>query len=247
MIVRLLVFLVVAVSFGVTSAQAAEPKAVATEIAAARKSKDDAATGVAVKKAPDAYRGSEDKSGKSALLGELGKVIKDKKMKESSLAAVAALVEINDGKACWKQMSRMLPHPKKTEEASDIQLAVVAAAGKLVPKSAIKALIELGYKAKDNKAAAAAVLALGGYGKDKKNRVKILEEIMGIALRTRPGQTTTKAPSAEAIARWGAVGPACVGALNRLTSTTHQTFEEWESLYKDNKKRPGDLFPEDDD
>lgn len=246
MVIRLLMALTVVSLIWCAPARAEEPKAVAGEIAAARKSKDDAATSAAVKKAADAYNATEDKAAKSALLGELGKVIKDKKMSEARLAAVATLVEIGDSKPCWKQLSRFMPNPKKTETASDLQLAVIAAAGSLASPSAIKPLTELAYKAKDNKAAGAAAFALGGYGKDKKSRVRLLVELIDIGLRTRPGRSTTKAVSPEAQQRWQVVGQGVVGGLNRLTGAEHSSFEEWESIFKDNKKKPGVLFNDDD-
>ena len=222
-------------------------KELSTEIAAARKSKDDAATSVAVKKSLDAYNASEDKAARKALLGELGKVVKDKKVTEARLAAVQSLVEIgksdpDNAKACWKQMSRMMPNAKKTETASPVQLAVVAGAGELAQSGAVKALLELGYKAKDPKAAAVACFSMGGFAKDKKNRVNLLKELITIGLRTRPGQTTDKAPSQEARDRWQAVGPMVVRGLNRLTGNQQGSFEEWEALYKDNKKQPKVLF-----
>lgn len=247
MTLRLLPLLCAAVLLTAPNTAAADGKALAAEIAAARKAKDDAATSVAVKKSLDAYNGKEDKGARSALLGELGKVVKDKNVSEAQLAAVQALVEIgkahsDNARACWKQMSRMMPNAKKTEEASKLQLSVVLAAGELAQSGAIKALIELGFKAKDPKAAAAACLAMGGFNQDKKNRVKLLEELVTIGLRTRPGRSTDKSPSQEAIARWNEVGPMVVRGLNRLTGSQRGSFEEWESLFKENKKKPSVLF-----
>ena len=158
------------------------------------------------------------------------------------MAAVDALLALESLKAAWKVLSKLMPNVKKLEEATALQLAVVKAAGRMAQARAIKPLTELAYKSKDDKLRAAAALALGGYKDDKKNRVKLLEELIGIGKRTRPGRSTEKAVSPEARARWSAVGPSVVRALNNLTGHKERDFESWEQMYSDAKKKPSDLF-----
>ena len=216
----------------------------ATEIETARKAKDDGGTQTAVKKVPAAYKLAE-KGDRGKLVGALGKVLKDKKLSDARHEAVDALVALQDPKPAWKQLSKVMPNPKKTEEADELQLAVVKAAGALAQKGAVKPLIEMASKAKDPNLAAEAAGALGGYREDEKGRVKIFEELMSIALKTRPGQSTTKNVSAAAQERWQKVGPRIVESFIRLTGRKETSFDNWEQLYKDNKKRLKDLFEED--
>ena len=42
--------------------------------------------------------------------------------------------------------------------------------------------------------------------------------------------------------RWGKVAPGLIKGLNALTGRQVSTFEDWESLWDDYKKRPKDLF-----
>jgi len=215
-------------------------KALLEQLTALRKAEDADGLAKAVAEVPEIYKASADKSLKGKLCGELGKTVKDKDLGAARLAAVDALVALEDPKAAWKAMGKMLPGPK-VEEASELQLAVVQAGGKLAQSKAVKPLIELGFKAKDAKVAAAACEALGGY-KDDKRRVMILEELITIGRRTRPGQSTEKATSTEARERWQAVAPGVVSGLNRISGRSIASFEDWESLYDDYKKRPKELF-----
>ena len=224
---------------------AEEIKALLLEVSTAAKAKDADAVAAAVKKVPDMYKGTEDKALRGKLVGELGKVLKNKKLGNARFDALAALVELEDPKAAWKYVSKAMPHPKKVDEGTELHLAAIEAAGRLAQKGAIGPLLDLAQKSKDNKLAAAAAQALGGYKDDKKNRVKIFVELISIGVRTRPGQTTQKPASATARARWQAVAPGLIKALNDLTGGSERDFESWETAYKENKKKPKALFKDD--
>jgi len=225
-------------------------KALVGELAAAGKAKDSSAASAAIGKTSALYESCEDKALRGKLLGELGKLLKNKKLGDARMDALNALVELGtiaNPKGAWKHVSKEMPNPKKVEEATELQTAVVGAAGRLAQKGAIKPLLELAAKAKDDKLAAAATRALGGYGQDKKSRVMILEELIDLGKRTRPGRSMSKAVSPVAQARWQAVGSALIGALNHLTGRKEGDFETWEELFKSNKKKPANLFEDDED
>jgi len=217
--------------------------ALIAEMEQLRKAEDASGLATAVAKVPELYKGTEDSGARSKLRGELGKVVKDDDLGAARIAAVDALVALEDPKAAWGEMAKALPGPK-VEEANELELAVVVAAGKLSQSKAVKPLLELSAKAKDNKVAAAAAEALGGYREDKKERIKILEELISIGKRTRPGQSTSKGASQTAQERWGIVGPGIIKGLNGLTGRQETTFEAWETLYDQYKKTPKDLFVE---
>ncbi len=196
-----------------------------------------------VGKVPEVYKGVEDKSARGKLVDALGSVAKDKDAAaDARLAAVNALVAIEDPDPAWREISRLMPNVK-VEEATDLDVAVVKAAGDLAQSHAIKPLEDLLGKAKDNKLSHEAAVALGGFGADKKNRVKILEDMVDLGRRIRPGTSTTKSVSKEAMDRWTAVGGGIVEGLNRLTGDKLATFEDWEAKVKEHKKKLQDLFP----
>ena len=64
------------------------------------------------------YKGSEDKALRGKLVGELGKVLKNKKLGDARFEALDALLELEDPKPAWKHISKQMPHPKKVEEGS---------------------------------------------------------------------------------------------------------------------------------
>ena len=133
--------------------------ALVTDLVAATKARDGAGASNAFKKVAAAYNGCEDKALRGKLLAAVGKALKSKHLGDARLDAVEALVSVEDGKAAWKVLSKAMPNPKKVDEATDLQLAVTAAAGKLAQSRALKPLIEIAAKAKDDKLAAAAALA----------------------------------------------------------------------------------------
>jgi hypothetical protein len=213
------------------------------QIVALRKSEDTGGLAKAVAGVPEVYLASEDKSLKGKIRSELGKIVKDDDLGAARMAAVEALTALDDPKGAWKELAKALPGPK-VEEAAEVDLAVVHAAGKLAQSRAVKPLTDLAYKAKDIRVAAAAAEALGGFREDKRGRVKILEELISVGRRTRPGQSTDKATSTEAYDRWAAVGPGVVKGLNALSGRSLNSFEDWEAMWEDHKKRPKGIFVE---
>lgn len=194
-----------------------------------------------VAKVPEIYLASEDDRLRGKLRGALGKIAREKDAGDARFAAIDALQGIEDPKGAWKEISKLMPKGKE-DEASPIDLAVVKAAGVLAQSRSVKALGELAMKAKDPALAAVAAVSLGGFREDKRNRVKILEELIKVGQRTRPGRSTEKATSTVALERWAAVEKGVVTGLNTLTGRSLGGFEDWEVLYKDNKKRPAALF-----
>ena len=219
-------------------------KAMLEKITTLRKAEDVSALSEAIGQVPGLYGGAN-----SGLQGkfrsELGKVLKDKDLGSARAAALEAFIQLDDPKNAWKQVGKNLPD-RKLEEPAKIDIAIVHSAGVFAQSKAVKPLLELSGKAKNPKLAAAAVTALGGYGADRKNRVKILEELIDIAKRTRPGQSTEKATSDAAYERWGALGPAITASLNQLTGQSLASFEDWEAMAKEYKRNPKDLFVSDD-
>ncbi len=217
------------------------------QLDALRKDKKTSEITEAIAKVPPMYKdeGLEDKGARGKLMGALGDIVKDDRLGAARNAAVEALVAMDDPKAAWKEIHRELPD-RDVEEATEFQLLVVKATGELAPSRAVKDLLELVEKAKDGQISKEAALALGGYSLDTRNRVKILDELVSLGRRFRPGYSADKGVSQSAQERWALVGPGIVGGLNRLTNRQIKTFEEWELLYDDNKKHLKDLFRDED-
>lgn len=227
-------------------AEVAPEQALLDQITALTKAEEFNALIDEIAKVPEIYVASDSDSIRGKLRAALGKIARDKDGGDARFAAIEALQELEDPKAAWKEISKLMPKGKE-DEAAPLDLTVVKAAGVLAQSKSIKALGELAMKAKDPSLAATAAVALGGFREDKRNRVKILEELVKIGLRTRPGRSMEKATSNVALERWAKVEKGVVQGLNDLTGRGLGNFEDWEVLYKDNKKRPATLFLEEDE
>jgi len=234
--------LVLALPWGPPTLQADEIHDLIDALVAHRKAERIPELESLIDQVPQAYHASEAKM-QAKLRSELGKVAKDKKLGAARVAAVGALVRLDDAKHAWKEVGKLLPKPK-TEDATDLDLAVVRATGDLAQPKATKPLLELVAKAKDPKLAAAAARAIGGYKGHEKVRVKLLAEAVTLGRRLKPGQPAGgKAGSPDAQKRWELVGAALVQGLNELTGRDVQGFDAWVELWNEHKKSPKDLFP----
>jgi hypothetical protein len=196
-------------------------------------------------KVPELFNAATDPAVKGPLADALGKIAKDKKAGDARVVAVEALAQLNDKKLAWKELKGLMPDVK-VEEASPLDLAVVKSAGTIAEDGAIDVLLTLGEKAKATPLAKEALTALAGYtAADKKDKVKILDAALSLAVRIKPssGGSSNKTVSPEAQARFQEVGGAVVHTANTLTGRK-VNWEEWEVLYKENKKSLGKLLPE---
>ena len=106
-------------------------------------------------------------------------------------------------------------------------------------------LLDFVMKATDNRLARAAAVALAGFRDDRRNRLKVLEGLLSLGKRLRPGVAPNKTVSPVAQKRWEVVGSGIVVGMNGLTRRTLASFEDWEELYKEFRRTPKDLFLED--
>lgn len=215
-------------------------KAVVAEIDAAMKAKDESAVTVAVKKVPALYKSVTDGAARSSAAKELGSVVKSTKMTSARKDALDALVETEDGKEAWKHLQAAYPADDLQDETR-WNVDVVKAVGALHPDGAIDRLLESFQKGKDADFAAAAVLALGNYGKSKQ-REKILVEIVKAGKNMVPSRSSSKNPSPEAQARWGILSGAIGKALDLLTGDTVGDPTEWFKKVDDSKSNLKGLF-----
>ena len=216
-------------------------KTLAADLEAARKAKDGSAAGGHLKALPAVHNAIEHKPTRGKLQKAAGALIKTKGMEDLGATAIAALAELNDPKGAYKQLKKYMPGPKDKKAIDDRGKAVLAAVAKLAPDGAIGALLDLAEKSRDYDAAGMAIGALGFY-KGSKKRVEVLESLIKLIQRFQPprGQQV----GAEAEKRWKALGNPLVIACNRITTRRETTPDAWLGLWKENKKRPDDLFTE---
>ena len=226
------------------ASEAEEAQELVARLVELRQVEDAAGLMEALGQLPDVYEKIESASLRAKLRREMGRILRDESLGDARVSAVGALVAINDPKVAWKELSKGVPSPK-VEEASALDLAIVRATGQLAQKAGIGVLLDLVTKATDNKLARAAAVALAGFRDDRRNRVKVLEELLALGKRIRPGVSPGKTVSPVAQKRWEIVGPGIVAGLNGLTRQTVSSFEEWEAFYKEFKRQPKDLFLED--
>lgn len=222
-------------------AQAADKEAakkLVADLTALRKANDATGFQGELKGVVTMHNALEDKGLKSKLQKELGAALKDKKLADAHKVIVKALSELDDAKGAFKQLKKHLPNPKK-EEVPEIQLDALRAVAVLAPDGALKQLLDIAEKAKHRPSAIEAINALGHYGKSKK-RTMVLEELIKLVMRFMPprGQQV----GVETQKRWEELAPPLVNALNRLTGQKIRDPNEWITMWRDNKKRPNDLF-----
>ena len=219
----------------------AVPKELIASLSELRKAGDVSGLQEAVERVPHVYADTMDKALRSKMCAEVGKILKDKDAGAARSSAAEVLTQLDDPKTAWKYLSKVLPDPK-WEEVDAFYIVVIDSAGKVAYPKSVKALLELAAKSKDNQVAAHAVMALGNFGEDKRARVTVLEELMSVVQRIKPGHSTSKQTSPEAMERWGTIQPAMLGALNQLTGQNVATFEDWEELWREHKRNPKSLF-----
>lgn len=218
-----------------------EAKKLAADLASARKAKDGAALQGLVKQVPGVHNALEHKSARGKLQKELGALLKAKGLDDLMLPSVQALGALNDSKGAYKQLKKHMPGPKDKEPLDDRGTAVLGAVATLAPDAAIGTLLDIAEKSRDYPAAVLAIDALGRY-KASKKRVAILEDLVKLISRFMPprGQQV----GAETEKRWNALAIPLVRACNTLTGRKETTPDAWLVLWKENKKRPDDLFNE---
>ncbi len=219
-------------------ADAEKTKALLADLAALRKASDGIGFQGELKNTVALHNELQDKSLRGKLQKELGAVLKSKKMKSAHKAIVKAISELNDSKGAFKQLKKLVPSPKE-EDVPDLKIDVLHAVAQLAPDAALKQLFVLAEKAKHRPSGIAAIDALGHFGTSKK-RTTVLEELIKLVMRFMPprGQQV----GVETQNRWNALAPPLINALNRLTGQKIRDPDEWITMWRDNKKRPNDLF-----
>lgn len=149
------------------------------------------------------------------------------------------------------------PDPK---QGPPLLLAAIAAAGRLPVVESADPLLRLFEDSKHVGVASAALEALGGFGKIRARRVKILETVVKNVQKDQPGGRGSargggggiddSAPppppppdSAGPGARWATLSPLLPKALNALTGQNVGSAAQWFQLVKDTKNL-NDLFAE---
>jgi hypothetical protein len=218
----------------------AQAKELVATITAQRKSKDAAGLLESFKTLVDLHNGLQDKSTRGKMQKAVGSVLKDRKLGDAHGTAVSTLSELNDSKGAYKQLKKYVPGPKE-EKMSDLGGQVLGAVARLAPDGALGALYDLAEKAKDWDAGAAAIIALGHYGKSKK-RVDVLETLIKLVGRFKPSQGAETNIGEATLKRWEKLSGPLILSLNRLTGQKVRDPDEWLQMWKENKKRPSNLF-----
>ncbi len=217
-----------------------EVKALLLELDTAVKAKDEGAIVRAAKALPPLYKSTQDGAARTSIAKALGGVIKQNKMTTARGAALTALVETEDGKEAWKAIQGAYP-ADDVEDSERWNVDFVKAVGLLHPDAAIEKLLETFRKAKQVDLSAAAVAALGNYGKSKQREL-ILTEIVKAGKNMVPSRSSSKNASPESTARWGALSQPIGHALDQLTGDTVGDPVEWFKKYDEGKKNIKAMF-----
>jgi hypothetical protein len=236
---------------------ASKVKAYAAQIDEHKKADDkaalvaDAGTGVAL------YREVlADEVQAKAVIKELGSLSKDRD-DDVKVAALTALGETQSEHAARyvKSYLRVVDEELIQPETT----AAIQAAAKIADDGLVEPLLKMVDDSKNFEAAAQAMRALGGFGKVKRKREKILEELVDSVQRSKPGgrpgnrgsnevnPDASHSPGKEGdpSSRWPKLAPALVESLNQLTGQKMTSPEDWFDVAKENKGKLGRLFKDD--
>jgi hypothetical protein len=129
-----------------------------------------------------------------------------------------------------------------------------------VPKAPDETLIDPLMKIVDDsknvEVAAKSMEALGSFGRHKRRREALLEDLVKTVQRVQPGgrgqagkenQTNPEAGAGSktggnAQARWTALSPVLPKTLNDLTGQNFGSTEDWFAVFKEHKRDLGGLF-----
>jgi len=220
-----------------------DAEALLAKMEAARTAGEDATLATLLKQVPGHHNALGTKRTIGALQKFVGAVAKDAEAKASlRLAAVACIADLHDDKGAWKLLAPLLPKTR-TETATQVELAVLDALRKVAPEAAIKPLVERARKGEDPEVVRRAILALGGYGYAKK-RVSVLESLIDLIVRWRPGARSPRGNDRGRGARnrFDGVRDVLVEALNTLTGRREAGAEVWLARHKEFKGRLEALF-----
>jgi hypothetical protein len=223
--------------------KAVEAHRVDKDVVALRKDLDDVCA--AHKKATD----PKARASLNTLLGAILKGANDEGLEKDALKAIGDLGDEDN----WKYVRAYCQQPDP-KVAPPLIAEALECAGKLKNDDAVPHLLRLVEKSKVYPVAANAMRALGNFGQSRRQRGKILTQMIGAVRRSVPGgpakgksdpNTGGYIPPKSASgddSRWGALSPALVASCNQLTGQTASTAQDWFDLYDRYKKNLNDLF-----
>jgi HEAT repeat protein len=209
------------------------------------KSKETQAVTTGLESVVEAYKTAE-KADRKKLLSAVGKVLrkKDAKLKRAALSAFEAMGDAD----AWKYYGSLLRAPVH-KSFSQVQSQAMDVTRVLQPEGAIKPLLKIMRKSKNLGAAAKALRTLGAF-KNSKRRAKILDELISVTIKERPGvrgrdNTVWYGPrqtGEQARSRWQALSRPMVAAANELTGQELGSPEAWFEIWRDHRRHLEGLF-----
>ncbi|MCC7139346.1 MAG: hypothetical protein IT460_13065 [Planctomycetes bacterium] len=201
----------------------------------------------------------KDRERHGALLAAILKGCTDDGVQKAAIEAIGATKDAT----LFPAVRPFLAQPNK-KAVPPLLLPAIDASALLVAEPAVPLLLALVKETKTMPVGQAALKALGAFGASKKTRVTIVKELAATIGKDRPGvggsfggaggvevaeggedtSTTTEGKNGKTgQSRWGALGPAFVDALNRMTGQSCGTAEQWLDLIGRYKNRLDELFP----
>jgi len=203
---------------------------------------------------------AEDKELPEKLVDLVGSMAKGGHARQTSTFVLDALADLQDPHGA-KYVKPFL-HQRDPEVFTVELEKAVAAAATVVDDSLVAPLLKLVESSKTYDLAADAVRALGRYGACKKKREQIIERLVRTVKKDKPGgRPRMRGPGTDdptgasdggspmgresgAGARYGALAPALVSALNMMTERSVSSPEEWFDTVDSLKGQLGSLFSE---
>jgi hypothetical protein len=198
---------------------------------------------------PAAFPKHQEKYG--GLFALISKQVKEDDVQRAIIKAVGETK--ND--AIFYVIRPFLQQPDKKAVPTLMKDAIEATA-KMVPESAVPLLMSIVTDSKEFNISAVAMKALGSYGDNKRVRQGILRDCIATVSKDQPSrgfrwkkdgagniyETANLRSGNESQLRWGALSPALVESMNKLTGQNCGSADDWITLFTKYKSNTGELF-----
>jgi len=211
---------------------------VLSELRVARKARDTAAVAEIVPRIVEVHNQIGDETKRLTLRKALGALLRAKHLAAALPATIEGLVRIDDPDAAYLQMKGRLPLGKD-KALSPLGRDLLAAMGRMAPSKALGRLFALASKAKSIEVRAAAIMALGGYGKSAR-RSEVFGKLMTILRASQP--PLARRVDIKVLREWRKLAPRLVHALQQLTGRDLRSPRDWVALRDKHRGDPEGVF-----
>lgn len=218
-----------------------DPADLLARLDAARAAKDVRGVEALVRAAAAAHNRSRSAVVRGRLRARLGEILRDPQEDANRLHAADALAQVDDARAAWRELRRMLPDAA-APQVEPVGLRVLRALGLLAHDPCLDEILRFARASPDPTATSAAVEALGRFRFARQRKAILLDLLaLGQEVSERP-RRGTEGPPDEVRRRWLRVGDDVVRAMDHLTGRRVGSLAAWQQLVDEKRNELDSLF-----